>query len=149
MANFIFNHIPCSNFPSELHVYERWCQERTAPAWQEQMHVESAAQVSDRTSLFIMIWSWINTYYGIPEHQGLPLLLEEKYSNEQGLNATVCKQIVFLKGKRGVRVEVRTTFLCNTDQLILQNFTGTVMSVARTKKPKYAHKWHHNTNKAS
>lgn len=23
------------------------------------------------------------------------------------------------------------------------------MSVARTKKPKYAHKWHHNTNKAS
>lgn len=100
------------------------------------MRVESAAQVSDRTFLFIMIWSWINTYHGIPEHQGhqgLPPLLEEKYSSGQGLDARVCKQIVFLKGKRRVRVEGRTIFLCNTDWLILQNFTGTVMSVARRK----------------
>lgn len=66
-----------------------------------------------------------------------------------GLSARLCRQIVFLKGKRGERVEGRTIFLCNTDLLILQNFTGTVMSVARRKKPKYAHKWHHNANKAS
>lgn len=48
-----------------------------------------------------------------------------------------------------MRVESRTTFLCNTAQLILQNFAGTVMSVARRKHPKYTHKWHHNANKAS
>lgn len=57
VAKLIFDRIPCSNFLSELHVYERWCQERTAAAWQERTHVESAAQVSDRTFLFIIIWS--------------------------------------------------------------------------------------------
>lgn len=98
-----------------------------------------------------MIWSWINTHHDISEHQGhqgLPSLVEEEMQ-WTGHNARVCKQIVFLKGKIGVRVEGRTIFLCNTDRLILQNFTGTVMSVARRKKPKYAHKWHHNANKAS
>lgn len=91
-------------------------------------------------------------YHDIPDHQGhqgpLPLL-EQKYISGQGLEARVCKQIVFLKGKRGMRVEGRRIFLCNTAQLILQNFAGPVMSVARRKNPKHAHKWHYSANKAS
>lgn len=110
------------------------------------MHVESAAQVSARTFLFIMIWSWTNTHHGIPEPASFTGREIQQWT---GLSARVCKQRVLLKGKRGERVEGRTIFLCNTDMLILQNFTGTVMSVARRKKPKYAHKWHHNANKAS